>query len=252
VLSVVDVDAGYEKTQVLHGVSLEVPRSTVVALIGANGAGKTTLLRVASGLLVPSRGEVRIDGEDATRQKPYQRAGRGVCLIPEGRGIFRSLTVKENLELQVPPWIEDKSIDVAVEAFPILGERIHHAAGSLSGGQQQMLALSRAYLSRPRVILLDEVSMGLAPIVVDQIFESLDRLAASQVALVIVEQYLNRVLAMADSAYLLVRGTITWSGPASDLDVDLVMASYMGEGGGGPDGLLDGEVGADRPAPTAG
>jgi len=230
VLALVGVDAGYAKTQVLHGVDLEVPAGTVVALIGANGAGKTTLLRAASGLLGPSAGCVLVDGTDVTREKPFQRARRGVCLIPEGRGIFRSLTVRENLELQVPPWMDDTSIDPAIEAFPALGDRLHQVAGSLSGGQQQMVALSRAYLARPRIILLDEVSMGLAPLIVDRIFESLDQLAATGAALVIVEQYINRVIAMADTAYLLARGEVTWSGPAADLDADVVMANYLGEG----------------------
>jgi len=232
VLGLAGVDAGYGKTAVLHDVSLEVRPRTVVPLIGANGAGKTTLLRVASGLLAPSTGKVLIDGTDATGQKAFQRSQRGVCLIPEGRGSFRSLTVRENLELQVPPWIHDKSLDPAIEAFPVLGERICQVAGSLSGGQQQMLALSRAYLSRPRVILFDEVSMGLAPLIVDRIFESLDQLAASHASLVIVEQYINRVIATADTAYLLSRGSMTWSGPAADLDVDVVMANYLGEGSG--------------------
>ena len=230
VLALAGLDAGYAKTQVLHGVDLEVPAGTVVALIGANGAGKTTLLRAASGLLGPSAGRVLVDGTDVTREKPFQRARRGVCLIPEGRGIFRSLTVRENLELQVPPWLDDTSIDPAIEAFPVLGDRLHQVAGSLSGGQQQMVALSRAYLARPRIILLDEVSMGLAPLIVDRIFESLDQLAATGAALVIVEQYINRVIAMADTAYLLARGEVTWSGPAADLDADVVMANYLGEG----------------------
>ena len=177
-----------------------------------------------------------MEGDEVNREKPFQRARRGVCLIPEGRGIFRSLSVRENLELQVPPWIEDKSIDRAIEGFPVLGERINQIAGSMSGGQQQMLALSRAFLSDPKVILLDEVSMGLAPLIVDQIFESLDRLAQSHVSLVIVEQYINRVVQMADVAYLLTRGEVTWSGPANDLDVDVVMANYLGEGEQDPDG----------------
>ena len=230
VLALVGVDAGYGKTEVLHRVDLEVPAGTVVALIGANGAGKTTALRTASGLLGPSAGRVLVDGTDVTKEKPFQRARRGICLIPEGRGIFRSLTVRENLELQVPPWMDDTSIDPAIEAFPALGDRLGQVAGSLSGGQQQMVALSRAYLARPRLILLDEVSMGLAPLIVDRIFESLDQLAATGAALVIVEQYINRVVAMADTAYLLARGEVTWSGPAADLDADVVMANYLGEG----------------------
>jgi branched-chain amino acid transport system ATP-binding protein len=228
VLALAGIEARYGGTRVLQDVDLEVAPRSVVALIGANGAGKTTLLRVASGLLQPVRGQVLVDGADVTRTKPHQRLRRGLCLIPEGRGIFRTLTVRENLELQVPPWSPDSSIQPALDAFPVLGERINQLAGSLSGGQQQMLALSRAFLCHPRIILLDEVSMGLAPVIVDRMFESLERLAATDVSLVIVEQYINRVIAMADVAYLLTRGTITWSGPAGDLNADAVMANYLG------------------------
>ena len=237
VLALSGVEARYGETRVLQDVDLEVAPRTVVALIGANGAGKTTLLRVASGLLQPVKGRVLVDGTDVTRTKPHQRLRRGLCLIPEGRGIFRTLTVRENLELHIPPWAPDGSIQPAIDAFPALGERINQLAGSLSGGQQQMLALSRAFLCHPRIILLDEVSMGLAPVIVDRMFESLERLAATEVSLVIVEQYINRVIAMADVAYLLTRGTISWSGPAAELNADAVMANYLG-------GAEAGEAGA--------
>jgi branched-chain amino acid transport system ATP-binding protein len=230
VLSLSGIDAGYAKTRVLFDVELTVPSGAIVALIGANGAGKTTLLRVASGLLQPSRGKISVDGDDVTGKSPHQRAKRGVCLIPEGRGIFRSLTVRENLELQRPPWVDASAVDIALQAFPLLGERLSQIAGSLSGGQQQMLALSRALMSEPRVILLDEVSMGLAPIVVDQIFETLRELAKTKTSMVIVEQYVNRAISMADLVYLIDRGKIIWSGASSELDLDAVMASYLGEG----------------------
>jgi branched-chain amino acid transport system ATP-binding protein len=146
-------------------------------------------------------------------------------LIPEGRGIFRSLSVRENLELQIPPWISKVDLSPALAAFPPLKPRLSQVAGSLSGGEQQMLALSRAYLSDPKLILLDEVSLGLAPIVVDQIFSSLAELAARSVALLIVEQYVNRVLELADTVYLLTRGEITWTGTASSVDRETVMVS---------------------------
>jgi branched-chain amino acid transport system ATP-binding protein len=248
VLALSGVEARYGETLVLHDVDLEAAPRTVVALIGANGAGKTTLLRVASGLLTPTRGQVLIDGIDVTRDKPHRRLRRGLCLIPEGRGIFRSLTVRENLELQIPPWLPDSSIQPAIDAFPALGERVNQLAGSLSGGQQQMLALSRAFLSQPRIILLDEVSMGLAPVIVDRMFESLERLAATEVSLVIVEQYINRVIAMADVAYLLTRGTVSWSGPAADLNADVVMANYLGDSSTGDGALAEGAEGADGAA----
>jgi len=222
------VSAGYGASAVLHDISITVPRSSVVALLGPNGAGKTTTLRVAAGLLRPGRGTVLIGGREAGRSAPYRRARQGVCLIPEGRGIFRSLTVRENLELLIPPWRKDKSIDPAVEAFPILGQRLGQAAGLLSGGQQLQLALARAFLAAPDVVLLDEVSMGLAPVIVDQIFESLKLLASTGVALVLVEQYVSRALEMADTAYLMARGAIAWSGPAATLDTDAITRAYLG------------------------
>jgi branched-chain amino acid transport system ATP-binding protein len=222
------VDAGYGATTVIHDVSIEVPRSSVVALLGPNGVGKTTTLRVAAGMLRPASGAVVIGGTEVNRTSPFQRARLGVCLIPEGRGIFRSLTVRENLELQVPPWRRNGTIDAAIEAFPVLGQRLQQVAGSLSGGQQQMLALSRAYLSAPKVVLLDEVSMGLAPVIIDEIFGSLRALASTGVALVLVEQYVNRALELADAAYLMARGGIVWAGPAARLDQDALVNAYLG------------------------
>ena len=222
------VDAGYGATPVLRDVTIDVPRSRVVALLGPNGAGKTTTLRVASGLLRPTGGVVVVGGQEVSRTSPARRARLGLCLIPEGRGIFRSLTVGENLELQIPPWRKGASIDAAVEAFPVLGKKLRQAAGSMSGGQQQMLALSRAFLSAPKVVLLDEVSMGLAPVIVDQIFESLRALAATGVSVVLVEQYVSRALEMADTAYLMARGGIVWAGPAASLDTDALTRAYLG------------------------
>jgi branched-chain amino acid transport system ATP-binding protein len=197
-------------------------------LLGPNGAGKTTLLRTASGLLKPRSGRVLISGEDVTSQPPNRRAKSGLCLIPEGRGIFRSLTVRENLRMQVPTWSKDSSVDQAIEAFPVLGQRLGQLAGSMSGGQQQMLALARSYLSNPSVVLLDEVSMGLAPKVVDEIFESLRQLAATGVSMLLVEQYINRALEMADVVVLLDRGQVAYDGQPSNLEQDAVLRSYLG------------------------
>jgi branched-chain amino acid transport system ATP-binding protein len=222
------VDAGYGATPVIHDVSLEVPPSSVVALLGPNGVGKTTTLRVAAGMLRPSGGSVMVAGTEVSRMAPFRRSMLGICLIPEGRGIFRSLTVRENLELQIPPWRRDGTIDAAIEAFPVLGQRLQQAAGSLSGGQQQMLALSRAYLAAPKVVLLDEVSLGLAPVIVDEIFGSLRALASTGVALVLVEQYVNRALEMADIAYLMAKGGIVWAGAAASLDQDALVNAYLG------------------------
>jgi len=228
VLELRGVSAGYGKTQALWSVDLAVERGTISALLGPNGAGKTTLLRVAAGLMRPTGGSVLIDGVDVTRSSPSRRAKLGLCLIPEGRGIFPRLSVRENLTLHTPPWKKGVSLDQALDAFPALRDRLGQRAGSMSGGQQQMLALARCYLAEPKVVLLDEVSMGLAPRVVDEIFQSLQALAGSGVTLLIVEQFVNRALAMSDMVHLLKRGRVTYSGPPTDLDEQSVLEGYLG------------------------
>ena len=227
-LVLTDVQAGYGRTTVLRDVSISVPAGQIVALLGSNGAGKTTLLRTASGLVQPSRGSVSINGVELTRAAPHERAKAGLCLIPEGRGIFRALTVRENLRLQIPKWSKDKSMDRALDAFPILRDRLSQTAGTMSGGQQQMLALARSYLSNPHVVLLDEVSMGLAPKVVDAIFETLKNLAGTGAALLLVEQYVTRALEIADLVVLLDRGRIAFNGASGDLQQDAVLRGYLG------------------------
>jgi branched-chain amino acid transport system ATP-binding protein len=223
-----DVDAGYGKVSVLRGVDLVVRPGEVVALLGPNGAGKTTLLRTAAGLLRPSGGSIAVAGSDVTRREPHARARAGLCLIPEGRGIFRNLTVDENLRLSSPPWVRSVDYDAAYTAFPILKDRRTQVAGTLSGGQQQMLALARAILAGSSVVLVDEVSMGLAPIVVDVIFEALHVLVERGVALLVVEQYVERALAMADSVYLIKKGQVRHAGAPSELSGSALMAEYMG------------------------
>jgi branched-chain amino acid transport system ATP-binding protein len=223
-----DVTAGYAETTVLRGINLSVPDGSVVALLGPNGAGKTTLLRVASGLLRPQFGSLTLDGQDVTGQAPHDLVARGICHIPEGRGIFPSLTVRENLILQSVRGTETESIERAVSAFPRLGERLAQVAGTMSGGEQQMVALARTYVQRPRIVLLDEVSMGLAPKVVDEIFEFLTLLRDQGVSLLLVEQYVTRALAAADYVYLLNRGEIAFAGEPSELDDSDVFASYVG------------------------
>jgi branched-chain amino acid transport system ATP-binding protein len=228
VLALRDIDAGYDGVQVLADISLEVPAGSVVALLGANGAGKTTLLRTASGLIRPTRGTVTVNGEEVTRKPPHQRARRGLCHIQEGHSLFRPLSVRDNLELAVPPWVKSGDLDRVFDAFPVLGQRLSQAAGSMSGGEQQMLALARAYLAEPSVVLVDEASMGLAPLVVNEILASLRRLAAGGVSLLMVEQYVNRALEMADFVYLLRQGRIMFSGPASSVDQKSLMDAYLG------------------------
>jgi branched-chain amino acid transport system ATP-binding protein len=219
------VIAGYGETIVLRDVSLAVPDGTVVALLGPNGAGKTTLLRVASGLLSPVAGDIAIDGETVTGEPPHALARRGVCHIPEGRGIFRSLTVRENLSLQAS---DTQAVERATSVFPRLGERLSQTAGTLSGGEQQMLALARAYVQSPSVVLLDEVSMGLAPKIVDEIFEFILQLAQGGVSLLLVEQYVTRALAIADYTYLLNKGQVVFVGEPSELAADEVFNQYVG------------------------
>jgi branched-chain amino acid transport system ATP-binding protein len=222
------VHAGYGATTVLRGVDLTIPDSGIVALLGPNGAGKTTLLRVASGLLKPSRGRLLIDGKDVTGASPHQLKALGVCHIPEGRGVFPTLTVRENLVLYGAPGKADDAVERAVSAFPRLGERIGQVAGTMSGGEQQMLALSRAYVQAPRVILLDEISMGLAPTIVDEIFIFLERLAREGASLLLVEQYVARALELAQDVCLLNRGSVAFRGEPSELADTDIFASYVG------------------------
>jgi branched-chain amino acid transport system ATP-binding protein len=229
VLELAGVTAGYGSATVLRNVSFSVPRATVTAVLGANGAGKTTTLRVAAGLISPKAGQVRLSGVVVNRLPPHRRTRAGFCLIPEGRGIFPNLTVTENLRLQVPPR-RPNSIDEALDTFPILRERRNQMAGTMSGGQQQLLAIARAFLAKPDVVALDEVSMGLAPKAVDEIFDSLRALAATGVALVVVEQYVDRALAIADQVVLMDRGTTSFVGPVGDVDPAEIVRSYLGVG----------------------
>jgi branched-chain amino acid transport system ATP-binding protein len=222
------VTAGYSRHTVLRDVDLVVPDRSVVALLGPNGAGKTTLLRVASGQLPPSTGRVLMDGLDTTAWPSDRRARAGLCHVPEGRGIFPALTVHDNLRLQAPSDLDADTLSEVVSVFPRLGERLSQVAGTLSGGEQQMLALARAYLSNPSVVLLDEVSMGLAPKVVDEIFDYLRRLAERGPALLLVEQYATRALELADYVYVLQKGRISFAGEPSELDNRAIMASYLG------------------------
>ena len=227
-LSVQNLRSGYERTTILRDVSIEVPAGSVTALLGSNGAGKSTLLKTISGLVKPSVGSIVLDGHDVTALAPNQRSALGMCHIPEGRAIFRSLTVRENLRLQAEPGHEDEAIERCIEAFPILGERISQRAGTLSGGQQQMLAMSRAYARSPRLVLVDEASLGLAPIIVDEIFKFLAQLAAQGAALLIVDQFVTRALALATTAYVLNRGEIVFSGTAQELRQGDIFAQYLG------------------------
>jgi branched-chain amino acid transport system ATP-binding protein len=230
-LEVTGLRAGYGRSEVLHGVELRVPRGAVVALLGANGAGKTTLLSTIAGLIDATTGSIRFAGTDIGRRPAYQRARAGICLIPEGRGIFRELTVAENLAVQVggPP---DDAVDRLRARFPQLGarlaDRLGQPAGTLSGGEQQMLALARGLLTDPTLVLADELSLGLAPVIVDSIFDALATVREQGASMILVEQYVERALAIADYVCILHKGRIVFVGePAQCLSSD-VFDRYMG------------------------
>ena len=219
---------------VLRDVSLRVERAEIVAVIGANGAGKTTLLKGISGLLPQTKGTVRLDGVDITREPPHAIVRRGVAQVPEGRQVFAQLTVRDNLELGAFAWsrggtARQAEIDRMLGLFPILRERATQLAGTLSGGQQQMLAIGRALMARPRLLLLDEPSLGLAPMVVRTIFQVLVELTERGIGILLVEQNARAALAMADRAYVLETGRVSAEGTGEALLHDeQVRRSYLG------------------------
>jgi branched-chain amino acid transport system ATP-binding protein len=213
-LSVQALRAGYGAVEVLHGVDVDVPRGAVTALLGPNGAGKSTLLSVVAGQLRPTSGRVLWRGKDLARTTPDARARAGLLLVPERRGIFTTLTVKDNLEVFAG---RNRPYDAAIEAFPVLGQRLRQQAGSLSGGEQQMLAMSRALLSTPDLLLLDEISIGLAPRVTRQLFDVVRDLAAGGTTVVLVEQYQSDALRLADVVYVLSRGEVAFAGEPAEL-----------------------------------
>jgi branched-chain amino acid transport system ATP-binding protein len=227
-LEVRDVVAGYGRTVVLRDVSLSIPAGSVTALVGPNGAGKTTVLRVVSGLLRPTQGEVLLGGAAVTSRSPDWRARSGLCHVPEGRGTYPSLTVRENLLMQVPRQSGQLAVDRAVSVFPDLARRLDQSARTLSGGQRQMLALSAAYVRNPSVVVVDEPSLGLAPIVIDEVFTFLEKLASERVALLVVDQFVDRVLGLADQVYVLQRGVVRFSGTTSEFQRADAFALYLG------------------------
>jgi branched-chain amino acid transport system ATP-binding protein len=223
------VSAGYGRFQVLRGIDLVVPSGRTVALLGGNGAGKTTLLRTVAGLVHPTAGSIWLDGRRIDHQRPHSRAKSGICLIPEGRGIFRNLTVEENLAMQAGVTDARSTVAQAVEVFPILGQRLKQLAGTLSGGEQQMLAVARAFVTDAEVVLADELSMGLAPIVVDHIFDAIDQLRRMGRSLLVVEQYVDRVLEYVEYVYVLHKGSIVFVGETAQATKSHILEQYMGE-----------------------
>ena len=231
-LSVSDITCRYGRIEVLHGVSLEVERGEIVTLIGSNGAGKTTLMRVISGILPPVKGRITFDGEALDRLPAHRRVARGIAQVPEARQVFAPLSVEDNLRLGA---FRRHAADVAAAMdrvytlFPALASKRHTAAGTLSGGQQQMLAMGRALMSDPRLLLLDEPSMGLAPVLVDQILDTVAALRKDGMTILLVEQNVNAALAIADRAYVLETGRIVLSGESANLSGDpRVREAYLG------------------------
>ncbi|MFC9875506.1 ABC transporter ATP-binding protein [Nocardia salmonicida] len=209
------VRAAYDAITVLHGLDLRVAAGEVVALLGPNGAGKTTTLRVAAGVHAVTTGRLVLGGRDVTGADPRDLAAAGVCLIPEGRGVFPNLSVHDNLLMMTFTGKTHAEIEeVAFSRFPILAERADQIAGTMSGGEQQMLALARGLATDPAVLLLDELSMGLAPLVVERLYEQVAEIARQGVAVLVVEQFAAAVLDIADHAAVLVRGRIEYQGPA--------------------------------------
>ena len=230
-LQVRDLDVRYGSSQALFGVSIDVAPGGVVAVLGVNGAGKSTLARAISGLVAPTAGRVTFEGKDITGLPAHRIRRLGLTYIPEGRGIFPGLSVIENLRMAVAQ--ERRSdraaaIERAIERFPVLGKRSSQRAGSLSGGEQQMLALARALAVSPKLIIADEMSLGLAPLMAESVFEGLEEARRSGITIVLIEQFVHRALSMADSCVILTRGRVGWSGPASEAGQE-VIDRYLGE-----------------------
>jgi branched-chain amino acid transport system ATP-binding protein len=228
-LELIDVHAGYGRIDVLHGIDLTVPKGAVMALLGPNGAGKSTTVMVASGQLVPKSGCLHIGGNHVNGALPAAIAKAGVCTIPEGRGIFPNLTVEENL------WVmthasdagRDDLRDRAMRLFPRLAEKRTQVAGTLSGGEQQMLAVSRAMTTEPALLILDEMSMGLAPLIVRELYENVAQLKEQGIAILIVEQFAAMALQVADMAAIMGQGRIQALGPPDEIG-SLLSQSYLG------------------------
>jgi branched-chain amino acid transport system ATP-binding protein len=235
-LSVVDLNVNYGPVRAVHGVNIAVARGEVVALLGANGAGKSTILRTISGLLRPRSGDVRLDGKPIHRLPPSRIVQLGIAHSPEGRRVFGSLTVAENLRLGATTRGDRGQVSTdkerMYELFPILRERMHQVAGTLSGGEQQMLALARALMAAPRLLLLDEPSLGIAPLIVRSIFQTLGELKRQGVTMLLVEQNINVALDLADRSYVLRTGEVSLQGSAGELRANYgrVAEAYLGAG----------------------
>lgn len=236
-LAVRDVVVRYGEATAVAGVSFDTDARKVTAVLGANGAGKSSLASAIVGAIRPDRGSIRIGGVETAGRPAYRVARLGVASVPEGRGIFPHLSVGDNLRAQfrhaVPRAERSAALDRAFDRFPVLAERRRQAAGTLSGGEQQMLALARVLAAPPLLLVADEMSLGLAPRMVDLVFESLARAVAEGVAIVLVEQYVERALGLADEAVIMQRGKVAWQGPAAEAS-ERASEHYLGTGSGAP------------------
>lgn len=222
------VRAGYGPIEVLHGIDLEVHEGEVMAVLGPNGAGKTTLLKVLARLHPLTDGEIRLAGRTVNYARADELARAGVCLIPEGKGIFPNLTVQENLRMASHTGISSRTVEkLAYERFPRLGERRRQLAGTMSGGEQQMLALARGLATDPAVLVLDELSMGLAPLIVEELYAQVAALARTGISILVVEQFARVVLGVADRAAILVHGQVAATGTPAEIESKL-SAAYLG------------------------
>jgi branched-chain amino acid transport system ATP-binding protein len=233
-LTLENVSVNYGAIEALTGISMHVEKGEVVTLIGANGAGKTTTLRTITGLLEPRLGRVVYEGEDISGKPTHKLVARGIAMSPEGRGVFANLTVRENLQMGAYLIKNKKHVTADMERafrmFPRLKERESQKAGTLSGGEQQMLAIGRALMSRPRLLLLDEPSLGLAPLVVHTIFEAIDEIRSEGTTILLVEQNAHAALGHSDRAYVLETGRIVMEGPSAELAADpRIKEAYLGE-----------------------
>ena len=233
-LELTKINVFYGNIQAVKDLSLRVGPGELVALLGANGAGKTTALRAISGMLKPKSGAIRFDGRDVNQIEPHRLVGLGLAHCPEGRGIFGRISVYENLKVGAYLHLgKGKGIGADLERvyglFPILAERRNQAAGTLSGGEQQMLAIGRALMSRPRMLLFDEPSLGLAPLIIEKIYEAIAALKQEGKTILLVEQNAHVALEIADRAYVMENGTVTLSGPAAELaETEAVKKAYLG------------------------
>ena len=233
-LEIKDIEVFYGMIQAIKGVSFEVNEGEVIALIGANGAGKTTILHTITGLLSPKNGSIIFEGQDITKIPAHKIVSLGIAHVPEGRRVFAELTVYENLKMGAYTRKDkteiEQTLDMVYKRFPRLEERKNQLAGTLSGGEQQMLAMGRALMSHPKIIVMDEPSMGLSPILVNQIFDIIEEVSKSGTTVLLVEQNAKKALSIADRAYVLETGKIVLSGDAKELlNDDSIKKAYLGE-----------------------